>query len=89
LTLREEHRLRVFEYRFPREIFRSKRDEIIGRWRKLHNQVLHNVYFSANIIRIIKSRRKKWAGKDSTCSTPGEKGNAYRIWWEIQKQRDH
>jgi hypothetical protein len=53
LTLREEHRLRVFEGR----IFGPKRDEVIGGWRKLHNEELHNLYFSPSIIRMMKSRR--------------------------------
>jgi hypothetical protein len=60
LTLREEHRLRVFENRVLRRIFDPKRDELTGDWRKLHNEELHNLYFSPNIIRMIKLRR--WAG---------------------------
>jgi hypothetical protein len=60
-TLREEHRLRVFENRMLRRIFEPKRDEVTGDWRKLHNEKLHNLYPSPNIIRIIKSRRKRWA----------------------------
>jgi hypothetical protein len=55
-TLREEHRLRVFENRVLRGIFGPKRDEVTGGWRKLHNE-LHNLYSSPNIIRMIKSRR--------------------------------
>jgi hypothetical protein len=62
LTLREEHRLRVFENRMLRRIFRPKGDEVIGGWRKLHNEELHNMYCSPSIIRIIKSKRVKWAG---------------------------
>jgi hypothetical protein len=57
LTLREEHRLRVFENTVLRRIFGPKRDEVTGGWRKLHNEGLHNLYFSPCIIRIIKSRR--------------------------------
>jgi hypothetical protein len=53
LTLREEHRLRVFENKVLRRIFRSKRDEVIGGWRKLHNEELHKLYPSPSIIRII------------------------------------
>jgi hypothetical protein len=53
-TLREEHRLRVFENRVLRRIFGSKRDEVTGDWRKLHNEELHNLYSSPNIIRMIK-----------------------------------
>jgi hypothetical protein len=61
LTLREEHRLRVFENRALRRIFGLKGDEVIGGWRKLHNQ-LHNSYCSPSIIRMIKSRKMRWAG---------------------------
>jgi hypothetical protein len=62
LTLREEHKLRVFENRVFRRIFESMRDEATGGWRKLHNENLHNLYSSPSIIRMIKSRRMKWAG---------------------------
>jgi hypothetical protein len=57
LTLREEHRLRVFENRMLRRIVGLKRDEVTGDWRKLYNEELHNLYSSPNIIRTIKSRR--------------------------------
>jgi hypothetical protein len=50
LTLREEHRLRVFENRVLRRIFGPKRDEVIGGWRKLHNEGLHNLYCSPSIL---------------------------------------
>jgi hypothetical protein len=59
LTLREEHRLRVFENRVLRRIFGPKRDEMAGEWRKLHNEELHDFYSSPSIIRIIKSRRMR------------------------------
>jgi hypothetical protein len=62
LTIREEHRLRVFENRVPRRIFGPKRDEVTGEWRKLHNEKLHNLYSSPNFIRQIKSRRMKCVG---------------------------
>jgi hypothetical protein len=76
LTLREEHRLRVFENMVLRIIFGPKRVEVIGGWRKLHNEELHNLYRSPSIIRIIKSRRIRWAGH---VARMGEKRNAYRI----------
>jgi hypothetical protein len=62
LTLREEHRLRAFENRVLRRIFRPKRDEVTGGWRKLHNEELHGLYSSPNIVRVIKARRMRWAG---------------------------
>jgi hypothetical protein len=58
-----------------RRIFESKRDEVIGGWRNLHNEELHNLYFSPSIIGMIKSRRR-WAGY---VARMGEKRNAYRI----------
>jgi hypothetical protein len=57
MTLREEHRLRVFEKRVLRRIFGPKRVEVTGDWRKIHNEELHNLYTSPSIIRMIKSRR--------------------------------
>ena len=62
LTLREERKLRVFENRVLRKIFGPKRDEVTGEWRKLHNKELNNLYSSPNIVRVIKSRRMRWAG---------------------------
>jgi hypothetical protein len=63
LKLREEHRFRMFENRVFRRMFGPKRDEVTGNWRKLHNEELHNLYSTPNIIRMIKSRRMKWAGR--------------------------
>jgi hypothetical protein len=62
LTLWEEHRLRVFENRILRRIFGPKRDEVTREWRKLHNEELHNLYSSPDIIRQVKSRRMRWVG---------------------------
>jgi hypothetical protein len=59
LTLREDHRLRVFENRVLRRIFGPKRDKVTGEWRKLHSEELHNLYSSQNNIRQIKSRRMR------------------------------
>jgi hypothetical protein len=76
LTLKEEHRLRVFENRVLRRIFGPKRDDVTRDWRKLHNEELHNLYSSPNIIRMIKSRKIRWAGH---VARMGETRNAYRI----------
>ncbi|KAJ4434346.1 hypothetical protein ANN_22905 [Periplaneta americana] len=76
LTLREEHRLRVFENKMLRKIFGAKRDEVTGEWRKLHNAELHALYSSSDIIRNIKSRRLRWAGH---VARMGESRNAYRV----------
>jgi hypothetical protein len=76
LTVREEHKLRVSENRVLRRIFGPKRDGMTGGWRKLHNEELHNLYSSPSIIRIIKSRRMRWAGH---VTRMGEKRNVYRL----------
>jgi hypothetical protein len=76
LILREEHRLRVFENRALRRIFGPKRDKVTGGWRKLHNEELHNLYCSPSIIRMIKSRRMRWAGHVARMR---ENRNAYMI----------
>ena len=76
LTLREVHRLRVFENKVLRKIFGANRDEIIGEWRKLHNAELHGLYSSPNIIRNLKSRRLSWAGHVARME---QFRNAYRV----------
>jgi hypothetical protein len=75
LTLREEHRLSVFENRVLRRIFGPKREEG-GSWRKLHNDELHNLHSSPNIVRVIKSRRMRWAGH---VARMGEGRGVYRV----------
>jgi hypothetical protein len=60
LTVREEHSFRVFEKWVLRGIFRPKRKEVAGVSRKLHNEELHNLYASPNIIRVIRTRRMRW-----------------------------
>jgi hypothetical protein len=60
VTLREERRLRVFENRVLRRVFGSKRDEVTGEWRKLHNE-LSDLYSLPDIMRVVKSRRMRWS----------------------------
>jgi hypothetical protein len=71
-----KYKLRVFENRLLRRIFGPKRDGVTRGWRKLHNEELHNLYSSPSIIRIIKSRRMRWAGY---VVRMGEKRNVYRL----------
>jgi hypothetical protein len=75
LTLREEHGLRVFENMVLRRIFGPRRD-VTGEWRELYNEELRDLYSLPNIIRIIKSRKMRWAGHVTRL---GEKRNAYRL----------
>jgi hypothetical protein len=76
LTLREEHKLRVFENRMLRRIFGPKRNGVTGGWRKLHNEELHNLYSCSSIIRIIKLRRSR--GSEHMARI-GEKRDVYRL----------
>jgi hypothetical protein len=75
LTFREEYRLRVFENKVLRRIFGPKSDEVTGEWRRLHNKEIYALYSSPNIIRVIKSRRLRWAGHVERI---GERRGAYR-----------
>ena len=76
LILREECRLRVFEHRVLRSIFRPKRDKVTGVWRKLHNEELNDLYCSPNIVLVIKSRRMREA-RHVACVV--EKRGVYRV----------
>jgi hypothetical protein len=66
----------VFENRVLRRIFGHKREEVVGGWRRLHKEELHNLYDSPNIIRVIKSRRMRWVGHIARMR---EMGNGYNI----------
>jgi hypothetical protein len=61
MLLREERRLRVFENRVLRRVFGSKRIEVTGEWRKLHNEEQNDLYSLTNIVRVVNSRRVRWA----------------------------
>jgi len=74
--LREEYRVRVFKKMVLRRIFGPKRDEVIGEWRKLHNEELNDLYRSPNIVRVIKSRRMRWVGH---VERMGERRGVYRV----------
>jgi len=76
LTLREERKLRMFENMVLRRIFGPRRDEVTGEWRRLHNEELNDLYSPPNIMRVIKTRRMRWAGH--VVSTSEEKG-VYRV----------
>ena len=76
LTLREERKLRVFENMVLRRIFGPRRDEITREWRRLHNEELSDLYSSPNIVRVIKSRRMRWAGH---VARMGEERGVYRV----------
>ena len=75
LTLRDEHRLRVFENRVLRRIYGPKREEVTGEWRKLHNEELNNLYSLPNIVRMMKWRMR-WAGHSARV---GERRGVYRV----------
>jgi hypothetical protein len=76
----------VFENRVLRRIFGPQRDEVMGKWRKLHNEELRDLYSSPSIIRITKSRRMRWAGH---VVRKGRRGTHIGYWWESQRERVH
>jgi hypothetical protein len=83
--LKEDRRLRVFENRVLRRIFGSKRDEVKGELIKLHNEELNGLYSLPNIVRVIKSRRLRWAGHVASMRE-GEVCTGF--WWGILRERD-
>jgi hypothetical protein len=84
--LREEHRLRVFVNRVLRRIFGPKRDELTGKWSKLYNEELNDIYSSPNIVRVIKSRRMRWVGHVARMD---ESRGAYMVLVGNLRERDH
>ena len=86
MTLQEERKLRVFEYMVWRRTFGPRRDEVTGEWRRLHNEELNDLHPSPNIVRVIKSRRMRWAGH---VARMGEERGCIRSWWGNRRERDH
>ena len=84
LTLREERKLRVFENRVLRRIFGPRKDEVTGEWRRSHNEELNDLYSSPNILRVIKSRRMRWAGH---VARMGEERGCMGSWWGNRRDR--
>ena len=87
LTLREERKLRVFENVVLGRIFGPRRDEVTGEWRRLHNEELNDLYSSPNIVRVIKSRRMRWAGHVSRMGE--EIRGCIGSWWGVRREGDH
>jgi hypothetical protein len=83
--LREERRLRVLENRVMKKKFGPKRDEITGEWRRLHNEELHHLYCSPNIVRVIKLRKMRWAGHVALW---GRREAYTGFWWGDMRRRD-
>jgi hypothetical protein len=77
----------VFENRVFRRILGPKRDEVAGEWKKLHNKELNDMYFSPNIVRVIKSRIMSWAGKVARIGGGGEACTGF--WRVYLRERDH
>jgi len=86
LTLRKERKLRVFENMVLRRIFGPRRDEVTGKWRRLHNEDLNDLYSSPNIVRVIKSRRMRWAGH---VARRGEERGCIGSWWGNRREGDY
>ena len=86
MTLGEERKLRVFENMVLRRIFGPRRDEAKGEWRILHNEELHDLYSSPNIVRVINSRRMRWAGY---VARMGVERGCIGSWWGNRREGDH
>jgi len=76
----------VFENRVLRRVFGPKRDEVTGEWRKLHNEELRDIYSLPYIVRVVKSRRMRWAGH---VARMGEGRGVHRVLVGNLRERDH
>ena len=76
----------MFENMVLRRIFGPRRDEVTGEWRRLHNEELNDLYFSPNIMRVIKSRRMRWAGH---VARTGEERVVYRVLVGKPERKSH
>jgi len=86
LTLREERKLRVFVNKVLRRIFGPRSDEVTGDWTRLHNEELNDLYCSPNIVRVIKSRRMRWAGH---VARMGEERGVYSVLLGKSEGKNH
>ena len=86
LTLREERKLMVFENMVWRRIFGPRRDGVTGECRRLHNEELNDLYSSPSTVRVIKSRRMRWAGH---VAGMGEERGCIGSWWGNRREGDH
>ena len=86
LALREESKMRVFENMVLRRIFGPRRDEVMGEWRRLHSEELNDLYCSPNVVRVIKSRRMRWAGH---VARMGKERGCVGSWWGNWREGDH
>ena len=86
LTLREGRKLRVFQNMVFRRIFGPRRNEVMGEWRRMNDEELNDLYPSPKVVRVLKSRRMRWAG-DVACMG-GERG-CIGSWWENRRERAH
>ena len=86
LTLREEKKQRVFENKVLRRIFGPRRDEVTEEWRRLHNEELNDLYYSSNIVWVIKSRRMRCVGHVACMD---EERGCIGSWWGNRRERDH
>jgi hypothetical protein len=86
LKLMEKRRFRMFENSVLRRVFVPKRDEVTGKWRKLHHEELNELYFLPNIVRVVKSRRMRWAGH---VARMGEGRVVHRVFSGSLRERQH